>query len=355
MDYTIELNCFMILTSLMIMASIHNLIKSILLYRSNNLKISSILKIILNSSGLACGLSNIGLFLTINTTSLSECLTITYLQAILNFIFSESVIIFLVWKLRQFRKSKLDDYIVYGLLLIRSLFNIIFIAFVRPQVVISPDVSLCDNDAHYGRCFLLITTIADLLIDLYVAFRIIQYILGYSITNQSEKQQQRPQRPHSFYKLIVLNSLPILMALLYHINTLIFKLSIVGYMIKIVIFIILSYVITFIIDLPPEKVHINESNLENGNYEKSFIPKLSLNNLKEPSIPNEDIVLRASNGMLVDMPLKNVRDEIKMEQQYKIEKLDPNSDVGLLKHSLSFYEVISVLFGNDKDDKRQSS
>jgi hypothetical protein len=59
--------------------------------------------------------------------------------------------------------------------------------------------------------------------------------------------------------------------------------------------------------------------------------------------------------MLVDMPLKNVRDEIKMEQQYKIEKLDPNSDVGLLKHSLSFYEVISVLFGNDKDDKRQSS
>uniref|UniRef100_U9SM81 Uncharacterized protein n=1 Tax=Rhizophagus irregularis (strain DAOM 181602 / DAOM 197198 / MUCL 43194) TaxID=747089 RepID=U9SM81_RHIID len=51
MDYTIE----------MIMASIHNLIKSILLYRSNNLKISSILKIILNLSGFACSLSNIGL------------------------------------------------------------------------------------------------------------------------------------------------------------------------------------------------------------------------------------------------------------------------------------------------------
>jgi hypothetical protein len=144
------------------------------------------------------------------------------------------------------------------------------------------------------------------------------------------------------------------MASLQHINTITFKLSIVGYMIKTVIFIILSYVITFIVDLTPDD-HLNEFDLESGYYKKTIIPKLSLKNLKVPSVSNEDIVLRTSNGMLVDMPLKNVRDEIKMEQQYKTKKLDPNSDVGLLKQSLSFYEVASYFLGNDKNDKSQSS
>ncbi|RGB37155.1 hypothetical protein C1646_757206 [Rhizophagus diaphanus] len=296
MNYTVELNYFMILTTLMIVTSTHNLIKSVVFYRGDNFKFSSILKITFNISGLACALSNIGLLITINTTSLSK-----------------------FWKLRQFIKSKLDNCIVYGLLLIRSLFYIIFIAFIKPQVTFEINGTSCNNDAHHEKWFL-ITTIADLLIDVYVAFRIIQCILGYSTTNKSEEQQQS-QRSHSPYLLIVLNSIPILVASLYHINTFVFKLS---------------------IDLP----HISEYDLENGNYERSVV---------QPSIPDEDIVLRTSNGMLVEMPLNNVRDEIKMEQQYKIEKLNPDSDVGFLKQSLSFYEVISVLFGNDKDDKKKQS
>ncbi|UZN99735.1 uncharacterized protein OCT59_001002 [Rhizophagus irregularis] len=312
MEYTVELNYFLILTTIMIVASTHNFIKSIVFYRGDYLKFSSILKITFNISGLLCALSNIGLLITINTTSLSQ-----------------------FWKLRQFIKSKLDNYIVYGLLLIRSLFYIISIAFIQPQItfnITSPNVTSCDNDAHQEKWFL-ITTIADLSIDVYVTFRIIQCILGYSTTNQ---------RSHSPYTSIVVNSLPILIASLYHINTFIFKLSIPGYMFKTVTFVILSYVITFIIDLP----HLSESDLEKRNFEQGIV---------QPSIPDEDIVLRTSNGMLVDMPLNNVRDEIKMEQQYKVEKLEPDSDVGFLKQSLSFYEVISVLFGNDKDDKKQSS
>ncbi|CAB5189630.1 hypothetical protein RhiirA5_398213 [Rhizophagus irregularis] len=335
MEYTVELNYFLILTTIMIVASTHNFIKSIVFYRGDYLKFSSILKITFNISGLLCALSNIGLLITINTTSLSQCLLTTYLQVLLDFIFSEFLIIFLVWKLRQFIKSKLDNCIVYGLLLIRSLFYIISIAFIQPQItfnITSPNVTSCDNDAHQEKWFL-ITTIADLSIDVYVTFRIIQCILGYSTTNQ---------RSHSPYTSIVVNSLPILIASLYHINTFIFKLSIPGYMFKTVTFVILSYVITFIIDLP----HLSESDLEKRNFEQGVV---------QPSIPDEDIVLRTSNGMLVDMPLNNVRDEIKMEQQYKVEKLEPDSDVGFLKQSLSFYEVISVLFGNDKDDKKQSS
>src|SRR5581483_2367501 len=98
-------------------ASLHNLVTSILLYRVNNnkSKISSVIKIIFNISGLACSASGIGVLLTTNTTSLSDCLTVTYLQMIMNFIFSESIIVFLVWKLRQFKRLKKLDYILYVL------------------------------------------------------------------------------------------------------------------------------------------------------------------------------------------------------------------------------------------------
>lgn len=142
---------------------------------------------------------------------------------------------------------------------------------------------------------------ADLLIDAYVTFHIIQCILG---TNQSERQQQL-QRPHSIYILIVLNLSPIFMASLYHLSTLMFKMSVGGYIIKTVIFIFLSYVITIFIDFPDDYIRV--SNLENGDY-------VTLNDHNELSIPNDDIVLRAPNGMLVEI----------MEQQYKIVKVNPD-------------------------------
>ncbi|GBB84519.1 hypothetical protein RclHR1_01110004 [Rhizophagus clarus] len=211
---------------------------------------------------------------------------------------------------------------------------------------------------------MLITTITDLLIDVYVASRIIQSILlRFSTTSQNESQQQYQRSCSLFilFKLILLNSLPILMASLQHINMnmLAFKLSIVSYMIKTVIFIILSYVITLIGDSAPED-HMDKTDIESGNSEnhkKRVIPKLTLSNLKEPPVSNEDVVLRVSNGMLANMPLKDARDEIKMEQQYKIKKLDPDGEVGFLKQSLSFYEVISMILGNEKngkEDKGQS-
>jgi len=53
--------------------------------------------------------------------------------------------------------------------------------------------------------------------------------------------------------------------------------------------------------------------------------------------------LRASNGMLLNMPLKNVHDEIKMEQLYDVEKVDNNKKIGAEMRSLSFYEVTSMI------------
>jgi hypothetical protein len=104
----------------LLQASVHNLIESISLYRAHVLKVSSTIKIIFNVCGLACGISNIVILLTSTTASLSQCLATTYLEMITNFAFSELVMIFLIWKLRQLRKSKNHDYIGYGLLLTRS-------------------------------------------------------------------------------------------------------------------------------------------------------------------------------------------------------------------------------------------
>ncbi|CAG8478349.1 23035_t:CDS:2 [Rhizophagus irregularis] len=318
MDKDAEFTYFMVLTVLMTMASLHNLVKSILLCRdnrANDLKIS-IIKLILNLSGLSYSIFNIGVLLTKNTTSLPECLTVTYLQMITNFAFSESIMIFLVWKLRKFKTSKMDDFIGYGLLFTRSLLHIIYIVFVRPQIILDNNTTLCDNDANHGRIFLLIMTINDLLIDVYVAFRFIQYI------RRNLKSSQNDQPFYSSYKLIIWNSLRISMISIQHINTIIIKPPIFDYTIETIIFIILSYVITFNVGGSDDDHHLNENSLES-------------------------VILRASNGMLLDMPLKNVRDEIKMEQKYKIEKLDPSGDVGILKQSLSFYEVASMILGRD--------
>jgi hypothetical protein len=184
---------------------------------------------------------------------------------------------------------------------------------------------------------LLITTINDLLIDAYVAFRFIQYI------RKNLKSSQNDQQLHLSYKSILWNSLRILMILMRHINTIIIKQPIFDYTIETVIFIILSFLITLDVERSDDD-HPNENSLESGNYKGK--------NASNDSTTSDDdnVVLRASNGMLLDMPLKNVRDEIKMEQKYKIQKLDPNGDVGILRQSLSFYEVVSVLFG--KDSKR---
>ncbi len=47
--------------------------------------------------------------------------------------------------------------------------------------------------------------------------------------------------------------------------------------------------------------------------------------------------------MLLNMPLKNVHDEIKMEQLYDVEKVDNNKKIGAEMRSLSFYEVTSMI------------
>ncbi|CAB5168492.1 uncharacterized protein OCT59_001815 [Rhizophagus irregularis] len=349
MDKDAEFTYFMVLTVLMTMASLHNLVKSILLCRdnrANDLKIS-IIKLILNLSGLSYSIFNIGVLLTKNTTSLPECLTVTYLQMITNFAFSESIMIFLVWKLRKFKTSKMDDFIGYGLLFTRSLLHIIYIVFVRPQIILDNNTTLCDNDANHGRIFLLIMTINDLLIDVYVAFRFIQYI------RRNLKSSQNDQPFYSSYKLIIWNSLRISMISIQHINTIIIKPPIFDYTIETIIFIILSYVITFNVGGSDDDHHLNENSLESGNYKgKNVKNDDNNNNDDDTTSDDEEVILRASNGMLLDMPLKNVRDEIKMEQKYKIEKLDPSGDVGILKQSLSFYEVASMILG--RDSKRQS-
>uniref|UniRef100_U9TZH6 Uncharacterized protein n=1 Tax=Rhizophagus irregularis (strain DAOM 181602 / DAOM 197198 / MUCL 43194) TaxID=747089 RepID=U9TZH6_RHIID len=344
MDKDAEFTYFMVLTVLMTMASLHNLVKSILLCRdnrANDLKIS-IIKLILNLSGLSYSIFNIGVLLTKNTTSLPECLTVTYLQMITNFAFSESIMIFLVWKLRKFKTSKMDDFIGYGLLFTRSLLHIIYIVFVRPQIILDNNTTLCDNDANHGRIFLLIMTINDLLIDVYVAFRFIQYI------RRNLKSSQNDQPFYSSYKLIIWNSLRISMISIQHINTIIIKPPIFDYTIETIIFIILSYVITFNVGGSDDDHHLNENSLESGNYKgKNVKNDDNNNNDDDTTSDDEEVILRASNGMLLDMPLKNVRDEIKMEQKYKIEKLDPSGDVGILKQSLSFYEVASMILGRD--------
>jgi len=88
-------------------------------------KVSSIIKIVFNVCGLSFSISNIRILLTSTTTSsLSKCMVTTNIEMIMNFAFSELVMIFLIWKLEQLGKSENHDYIGYSLLLIRSLLHV---------------------------------------------------------------------------------------------------------------------------------------------------------------------------------------------------------------------------------------
>ncbi|GBB83410.1 hypothetical protein RclHR1_10130005 [Rhizophagus clarus] len=320
-----EFHYSLALIILMIMASLHNLIKSILIYQVNTSKLLSTIKLILNSSGLIFGISNIGILFTKIDMSLAKCFAVTYLQIITNFIFSELIMIFLICKIRQL--GKLNDRIGYLLLLTRSLLFFIYIALSRPQITFD---GKCDNGMDDGRMFLLGATITDLLIDAYLIFHLIQYTKKFLKSNQNIPLPQ---------KTIIWNSLIIFLASIQHINIIILSDPIIGYTIQTVVFISLSYIITFEVKSDnPTSEESSENDLEWARTSSNI------------SIISEDMVFRASNGMLANMSLKDVRNEIKMEQGYNIERID--EDVGVSQESITFYEIVSMFLG--KRDKRQS-
>ncbi|GBB83409.1 hypothetical protein RclHR1_10130004 [Rhizophagus clarus] len=314
----------------MIVTSVHNLIKSISLYRAHVSKVSSTIKIIFNVCGLACGISNIGILLTSTTASLSKCLTTTYLELITNFAFLELVMIFLIWKLRQLRKSENYDYTGYVLLLTRSSLHIIHVVLTKPQIIFYPGSSKCENNVEI---FLLIATVTDILIDIYVAFRFFLYI-------RNEKSSHYEQLPSN--RLIIWDSLRIFMASIQDISIIVLSYlsyhPTIGYTILSIIFISLSYVITF--DVGKSDNPTKEGGLE-GDLERTS------DNVSESSVSNENVVLRASNGMSADTLLKDVREIIKREQQNNIEMLGSNFDVGILHQPLTFYEVASMIFSKN--------
>lgn len=174
---------------------------------------------------------------------------------------------------------------------------------------------------------MLIATVTDILIDVYVAFRFFLYI-------------RNAKSIHS-NRLIIWDSLRIFMASIQDISIIVLShisYPTISYTILSVIFISLSYVITF-------DVGKSDNPTDEGNLEDDL--ERTLDDISETSNSSLNIVLRASNGMLADTPLKDVRDIIKMEQQYNIEMLGPNVDVEISQQSLSFYEIVSIIFGED--------
>lgn len=85
----------------------------------NTSKSLNTIKIVLNLCGLAFGITNIGILFTKINMSLTKCFAVTYLQMITNFAFTELIMIYIIWKLRQF--GNLKDRFGYLLLLMRSL------------------------------------------------------------------------------------------------------------------------------------------------------------------------------------------------------------------------------------------
>lgn len=180
---------------------------------------------------------------------------------------------------------------------------------------------------------MLIATVTDILIDVYVAFRFFLYIRN-AKSIHSEQQSLLPSN-----RLIIWDSLRIFIASIQDISIIVLSCinhPTISYTILSVIFISLSYVITF-------DVGKSDNPTDEGSLEDDL--ERTLDDISETSNSSVNIVLRASNGMLADTPLKDVRDIYK--EQYNIEMLGPNADVGILQQPLSFYEIASFIFGED--------
>jgi hypothetical protein len=120
-------------------------------------------------------------------------------------------------------------------------------------------------------------------------------------------------------KLVVWNALRISIASIYTNIILTPSDPAISHTVQAAVFIILSYVITFDVGNTDNPLVEGGLGSESGNYKGI---NTTSSDILEASTSSEDIVLRASNGMLTDMPLKNVHDEIKMKQRYNIESLE---------------------------------
>jgi hypothetical protein len=177
-----------------------------------------------------------------------------------------------------------------------------------------------------GGIFLLGAAITDLLIDTYFTFHLIKYMRKISKTNQNVPIPK---------KSIIWNGLIVFIASIQHINIIILSDPIVGYTIQTIVLVSLSCIITF-----------DEEKSDNPTNEGSLRTSSNISNT------SEDIIIRASNGMLADMSLKDVRNEIYMERDYNVERINSIGDFRISQQPLTFYEVVSTFLG--KSNKRQS-
>ncbi|RIA83308.1 hypothetical protein C1645_786714 [Glomus cerebriforme] len=160
------------------MISLHNFIKSFFLYHAGSDKYLTVLKIIFNV--------NITIYFMIefffyvrNDLTLDECKTISYVQMIANFFMNQSLATFGLMLIRQYEYKRFDAWASIVLLVLRVIFNVIYLFSINPHINIFPvsndQFNICNNGTEHKENLMLLGFI-DTLIDAYVMIRLIQIL-----------------------------------------------------------------------------------------------------------------------------------------------------------------------------------
>ncbi|CAI2200318.1 19717_t:CDS:1, partial [Funneliformis geosporum] len=133
--------------------------------------------------------------------------------------------------------------------------------FIRPHIVLDSD-SLCDKVLNHGKIFLMVATIADLLIDAYFAFRLIQHFRG-------KQNSTKDEQPYNYCDLR--NPLLVSIAFAKHLGNIILSIEfvypIIGFTIQTILFILLSCVVTYNVENSQSSNDLNDLENENENHE----------------------------------------------------------------------------------------
>ena len=96
------------------------MIQSFFMYKSRQAKVSNILKIIFNFGNVIRLGAAWGLYMTPSEATILQCTSLQYVGAVGNVLVRLSLTVFLLWRLKQLQRSKMDAWVSITLFTFRA-------------------------------------------------------------------------------------------------------------------------------------------------------------------------------------------------------------------------------------------
>jgi len=356
------------------MVFFHNACVSLLLYKARRTNVSNILKIIFNLAGCARFILEYMFFMLPNNPTLAQCKSVVYLQVINNFIYKESLAIFLLWRLKQIENKKWDWNISLVLLFLRTAFQFGTMAMTRSDFSYDPigKDEFCVAASFRAQiptwCYIGI----DFIIDVFVTIRLVQILTkaNRNATQIASKKSHQTKRS-LFTAVMYWNFLRLFVAFILNVVS---SLDLRGqwdqipemtYTLQSFLGIALSYVVTVdaeIVRVIEGKNEINAKGASSGSVGTEKSLRSTPHSPGMPRVPphyQSGPSTSSSKGLPEYTPPSPSFQLSSVEQKQQYDRLDADKVVVVSMKRLSFFEWANTVVGlrrgkrNELDEEDQ--